>query len=526
MRYSRNLAIALMGASHFDKSLILSLRSQYRLSVPEDLDVMETLLFFFLLETSRLTPSKFLNFFFRIDKVKYLEGRRIHYLNAFEEALRKIQLIKIQDVPCIFNLTSGRFYTYKISTQLERFKKTFHSEIQGSDFWIENRKLGINIAYTGAFIYFQGLFGKEEIDLKKLDNIPLLQHFKQIYSPQGEWRNYSIIRSLVKKFVAKKIFKQDKILRNDFHDYVLKIESINKAVPSLQYHEQKEDLLVHKIKKISWKGGVPHEEGFLTHDFSNDRKILQRPLNVLNKMNLDIRYKGEMLPNQTHLEYNDSRLSRLLKFDCPVSRIRRKNWINVTFGEKACSVIEIEHLQTLYLNSCLKRKKEENPYTNVLLEKTKSSLHPMLYDIALDSMLYYGDTPKRARQSFRQRYHKYTKQGVTKREINSFFYFLNERVFQIKKRFKRIISKEKYFYKGFQTFLGTVMKLSIPIPMIVTNNALIVPEGSEIDVLFALSESYRSVFGDKRLATFKVTSKNSKKRYRFSNHNKLKEIAS
>ena len=205
MRYSRNLAIALMGASHFDKSLILSLRSQYRLSVPEDLDVMETLLFFFLLETPRLTPSKFLNFFFRIDKVKYLEGRRIHYLNAFEEALRKIQLIRIQDVPCIFNLSLGRFYTYDISTQLERLKKHFHSEVQGSDFWIENRKLGINIAYTGAFIYLQGLLGKEEIDLKKLDNVPLLQHFKQIYSPQGEWRNYSIIRSLVKKFVAKKI---------------------------------------------------------------------------------------------------------------------------------------------------------------------------------------------------------------------------------------------------------------------------------------------------------------------------------
>lgn len=523
MKYSRNIVIALMGKTHFDETQVNSLRTRYSLSVPEDLNVFETLLFFFLLGERRLTPSKFLNFFCRIDKVKYLEEKRGFYLNAFAEALRKIKLIKITNVSCVFNLTPGRIYSYDISTQLEELQKEFNAEIQGKDFWIENRKLGINIAYTGAFIYLLGICGQEVIDLKQLDEIELLQPFKQSLYLNGEWKNDRVIRSLVRKFASQKVFKHGKNL-NDYHDYVLKVKSINAVSKSLRYQEQKEDLLVHKAKKIVWNEGVPKEKGNLTHDFSSDRQSISQSLDLLNKMNSDIRFNGEMLPNQTHLEYNDSRLSHLLKFECPVSKIRRKNWTDVTFGEQSCAVIEIEHLQVLYLKSCLKRKKDENKFTNTLLDKTDPNYHPLMYDIALDSLFQYGNTPQRARQSFRERYHKYVKLGATKREINSFFYFLTEREFQIKKRYKKFISQDNFFKKGFQAFLGTVLRLSNPIPMIITNNALIVPEGREIEALYALSESYRTVFGDKRLATFKVTTKHSKKRYRFSNHNILKEV--
>lgn len=513
----------MLGKKLFDETLVSSLRNSYQFEVPEDLDVFETLLFFFMFN-QKLTPSKFLKFFCRIDKVKELKGRKDFYLEIFNTALNKIKQIRFDGTPIFFNFRKKDYFIeFDISIQAQKLQKIFNAEIQGKDFWIEKHKLGINIAYLGAFLYLLGVCGKEEIDLKHLDNILLLTRFKQFGIDTGEWRNNKIVRSLVIKLASHKVFKHGKLL-TDYHDYILKVKSISPPVKALEYHEQKEDIIVHKERITSWAGGVPTKVENIVHDFSIDRERLERSISHLNNQNMDIRYEGVQLPNQTHLEYNDSKLSHLLKFDCPVSKIKRKDWSNVTFGEESCAVIEIEHLQTMYLNSCLKRKKDKNTFSNMLLDKTNSSFHGLMYDIALDAMFQYGDTPKRARQSFRARYHKYTKQGATKREINSFFYFLTEREFQIRKRVKKFISYDKYLKKGFQTFLGVVLRLHSPIPMIVTNNAIIVPESNITEVLYALSESYRANFGDKRLVTFKVTTKQAKEKYRFINNNKMKEV--
>ena len=514
VKYSRNLVIALLGTDCFESSQVNKLRSDYQIELNENLDILSVLLFFYLFQP-KFRPNQFLQFLCGIEEITDLKHCKERFRTALDKSFDQLSNLKIAGNSFLTYEKIKTRYRYEINPVAKQLEKFFICDIKSQDFWVDMRR-GVSVGYMGAYIYLLGICGKSEIDLNYLTNQQLIKDFDNGILC---WKKRNILKNLMISFSNKGVFKYGKRLE---HGSVLHVKP-NKSQSGFHFQTKVKDIVVTPAKKTIWLKGKPIAEEPIIKDNYTPRKDLENTIDYLNSQNQDIRLNGKMLFNEFYLEFENSSMNKLVKFATPVSKIKRSDWKNITFGERKSSLIEIEFFRTLYLKSCLK-KTDPQIKTHDFLNKTPEHLKNLVVDIALGSLFQYSDSPVRSRQSFRSKLFKYTKLGITKREINSLFYFLTDRFFKIPQSHKTLITNDGYIRTCFLTYFGAVQRLLKYIPMIVTETGVIVPEGSENAVLQALSDSYRDQIGDKRIPTFRVTNSEGKKRFKFTTLTKMKEI--
>lgn len=522
MKYSKSILIALLGDELFDSETVFRNRKCFHIEIKESLDIFSALLFFFLYE-EKFRPNKFIQFFCGIEKITDLKNLKDRFRSNVDYAFEKLSNIKVSGVPFLTYERVKNRWNYTLSPEALSLKKDFICDIHSEDFWILNAKRrGISVAYLGAYIYLMGVLGKTEIDLKYLDNQKILNDFSAGYAI---WKARKTIKALVLTFASRKVFGYGKRLEA-LPNYVLHVKQ-KTPKSGLVYQKQVQDFVITRYQKTVWEKGKPAGKRNIIFNFEKPRKKLSYQLNALNNLNMDIRLNGERLGENFFLEYEDSKLTHLVDFQCPISGIKRTEWKNVTFGKNTASaVIEIDFLRIHYMLTQLRRKRidyEKLP-PNSLYDRIHNSQKKLVIELALESMSKYANQPKRIRQSFRWKLHHYTRLGASKREINSFFYFVTERCFHTSKGSSNFISEDNYIQKCLKLFFGVLWELSCIIPMIVTKDALIVPREASRSILMALGDAYRKYWGDKRLPTFKITTSDSIKHYRFTTLTNLKEV--
>lgn len=515
MKYSRELVIALLGDDCFDAAAVRQMKNKFQLEIAGSLDIFALLLFFFVYE-SGFRPNRFLNYFCGIAKITDLKCHKQAMRDSIEAAFSQLAGISIAGVPFLAYSRTGNRWRYTLSASALSLRKHFRCELERGAFWAAGRR-GVCVAYLGAYIYLLGICGKKEIDLAYLAGRKLIRDF---HSGYHIWKARKTIRKLVLAFSAKGVFRYGRRLER-LDDSILHVRP-NRNNSGLHYRKRVRDHIITRYRSTVWHGRTPVGREPVIIDHLTPRLRLERQLDHLNSLDMDIRHHGRFLPNRFHLEYRDSALREFISFTNPVSGLRRAEWKDITFGTTQSSVLEIEHLRAFYLCTSLRRRKTSRPPGNRFLDRMPRRCHPLLLDLALQALFVYAGNPARARQFFRSRCYKYTHRGATRSEINSFFHFVTEKYFQLPGRLKRFISEQDFIRRSFMLFLEALSGVAGHIPCVVARNALIVPKGTEMLFLHALSESCRTNFGDKRLAVFKVTGQAGTRRYRFTGRHRVR----
>ena len=76
--------------------------------------------------------------------------------------------------------------------------------------------------------------------------------------------------------------------------------------------------------------------------------------------------------------------------------------------------------------------------------------------------------------------------------MSSFFYHLTDRILQLPKRNKAYISNSGYRKTIQNTLLTAILSLPVNLPVMISQNALIVPVGYENQAIEAISNSFHS----------------------------------
>ena len=521
MKYSKSILIALLGTELFNSHEVNKEKNRFLIETEKPLDIFSSLLFFFLYEEN-FKPNKFIQFFCGIEKITDLKERKYRFRENLDFAFESLSKIRINGIPFLTYERVKNRWKYTLSPEALSLKEHFYCDLNSEDFWVEGKRRGISVAYMGAYIYLMGVLGKTEIDLKYLDNKKILNDFSAGYPI---WKARKTIKSLVLTFASRKVFGYGKRLEA-LNDFVLHVKQKNQK-SGLVYKKQLNDFVITRFQKNVYYAGKFIKKSTVYFDFEKNRRTLAYLVSLLNNLNMDIRHNNTRLGEKFFLEFEDSRMNHFLSLQCPVTGLKRTEWKNVTFGKDIkAAVIEIDFLRTNYMLTHLKRKGidfEKLP-ANSLYDRIPKSQRKFVIELALESMSKYSGQLKRMRQSFRWKLHHYTRLGATKREINSFFYFVSERCFQTSRGSISNISEDSFIRNTLKVLFGTLWELPKVIPMIVTMDSLIVPRESFQDVLLALSNSYRKHWGDKRNITFKVTTPDSTKHYRFTTLTRMKEV--
>lgn len=506
MKYSRKILNSLLGGE-----------SVFGIKIEKPLDIFSALLFFFVYE-EKTKPNKFIQFFANVEKVTDLKTKKEFFRNEMENSFLELSKITINGIPFLTYQRVKTNFKFQLSPEALRLKDEFNCMLEkGCFYYPEHLRMGVSGAYIGLYIYFQAAIGKTEIDLKPLSNSRILKEFNRGYCM---WKVRRYLKAVMNKFTDQGLFKYPRNLEQLGNQFVLHIQPVQEG---LQYEKKVEDFKVLKAKKTIWKNNKPVDEKPIVLDFCSERKGLSRQTEDLNFIEAEFRLKSRLLQNKIFLKFGDSSLDKLIEFISPVSNIKRSEFKEITHNGEQCSVIEIKHLRTLYTLSRLGKKNLDLTIKNSFLDSIEEKHKSLVCDFALES-LFASQNKKQSRQIFRCLCYRYLRKGAKRADINSFFHYIIDKQFKIKGGTKRYLSNEDYIKASIKTFIGTIDYLPIRIPFIAHENALIVPKGTENQFIQALSDSYRENFGDKRIATFKVTSGETVKLYKFTNLTTKKEI--
>ena len=257
---------------------------------------------------------------------------------------------------------------------------------------------------------------------------------------------------------------------------------------------------------------------FLFKTFDTSRSVLsmKKKLKIIIK---DFKKRNILSKKTDQLkDYHFTHKNKIIKNE----KIKNSERKNLTYNGKSCSIIELDLPLLTYINLKLIRKKQQYIQSNSIDSQIPPKMKRLMYEIALNSMMQYSNQ-KQVHQYFRTKFFQYFHKGITKREINSFFYHLTDRILQLPKRNKAYISNSGYRKTIQNMLLTAILSLPVNLPVMISQNALIVPVGYESQVIGAISNSFHSYTKQKRSLIFKVTN-SSVKRFIFTRNAKLKEV--
>lgn len=535
MLYSKNIMRTLLGSDLFDDFKTVYERRRFGISLEGNLDLFTALLFFFVFEEKRFRANRFLNFFCGIPKVTLLKNRKHLFWDTVEEGLKKLSEIKILGKPFLTYTRTKNLFRCEISKTAYFVKEFFVNEVRTEDFLSPKiKRAGIPVAYLGALIYFSGVLGKKKVDLNYLANQKIVQDFSDGYKV---WKSASMVKRVAFQVFQRNSFAYEKdLVFQDFQDGILRIEKKHPVKEGLCFQKdvQKQTAAWHEKLlnamenpfQPSWKYHVINRFEDKCHDFLFAKDALASQINFLNRMEMDIRLDGKKLNEKIYAEFGDSVLNRLVEFECPVSHISRSRWKDIELAGSPCAVIDLENIRTRYMmKQCKIRKLDFSRLPeNQVLSKVPEEQKELVIEMTLHVIYKYLNRFKQRRQALRELLKKYFHIHASKKEVNSLFYFVEERCFHFSKGVPNFVSEDDFIRKCVLMYFGTLQRLDVFIPMIVTTNALIVPKNAVNAVLRALSDSYASIFGNRSKAKFKVTTKSEVRHFRFTNRLNLKEI--
>lgn len=439
MKYSRSICILLLGSDLFSQKMISSHPLRHCLFLNKNLDVFETLLFFFLYE-EKFSPSRFLDYFCGMKKISDLKERKQRFLDALSVAFKKLSQIEIQSSPFFDECYREKdTWKYKLSPAALKLKLTFFSELEYGAFWIENQRRGISVAYLGAYIYLMGICGKEEIDLSYCEKQKIIQDFNSGYALTGM---RSTIRELIVKFSHDRIFSHGKRLEN-LNDAILHVQQ--EKLSGVSYEEDQTSRRKNKVTRFNyWK---ENENGVWKNrrnavpyyiNFNRGYDELNSLIASVNSLETDFRYRGIYLRKPYYFKYHADTLDKLQNCQMPCNGIGYSDLHRITHGhQEECSVITIDYLHSLYVYCRLVLDRENKSLKHPLVDGRSETTKALLIEKAWQVMLQFDQNPEQQCKVFRDYLIKYTGSKVLYEMIESFFYYLTNNYFNLQDNLRK-----------------------------------------------------------------------------------------
>ena len=519
MKYSRSICILLLGSDLFSPKMISSHPLKHCFYLNKNLDVFETLLFFFLYEEN-FSSSRFLDYFCGMKKISDLKERKQRFLDALSVAFEKLSQIEIERTPFFDECYRKKdTWKYKLSPAALKLKLIFFSELEYGAFWIENQRRGISVAYLGAYIYLMGICGKEEIDLSYCEKQKIIQDFNSGYALTGM---RSTIRELVVKFSHDRIFSHGKRLEN-LNDQILHVRQEN--LSGVFYVEDKTSKRKNKVTRFKywkekengvWKTRKVAEPYYI--NFRHGYDELSSLVTSVNSLETDFRYRGIHLRKPYYLEYHADTLDKLQNSRMPCNGIGYSDLHRITHGyQEECSVITIDYLYSLYMYRRLVLNRKNNSLKQPLVYGRSETTKALLVEKAWQVILEFTQNPEQQCKVFRDYLIKYTGSKKLYEVIESFFYYLTNEYFNLQDNLRKkqhIPTKQNFFNETISIFLHAMKSNDNQrIPSIASKYFLIVPSQEEVCALKNLAKSYQLKWGDPRRARFKITQANGRESY-------------